>query len=822
MTVKTLSGSYTGGYTLSAAYSGLRITSQITVGPYGYGYASLVMPTGGTLATAGTILSYAYRDDGETGGDGAWFGQSASVRNSGTVRGGFGHYGYYYSDLEQPPAYSGGPGGNGGVGFDFAGQGGLTNTGRIAGGEGGPGSSSYGYGGNGGAAVLMRAGGAVTNSGHIVGGRGGEGGSALYRVAADGGEGGAGISLTGAGSVSNSGTIIGGAGGEGGGYSRFYFGETGHTYYGQPAPGGEGGAGVYLGGGGQLTNFGTIIGGAGGAGGAGGTFTSGGGHFTISAAPDGISGVGVRLAGAGTVINYGTIATVGGLAAVAFASPSDRLIAEAGSVFIGPVLGGGGAFELSGGTGTITGLGSHGRISGGVSATLAYFGVYQIDTGTWNLNGAYLSAGQLLTNAGTLNVVGGVQGTFTNLATGVIDAVGTPTTKFSASIANAGLVETTVSGGLDLDGATVSGAGVISAAGGSIRLLGADIVGGTLTSSAGAAIHVASGVDTLDGRTSALMNDGQVVIDNGETLTIRGVIDNSGTIAFGSAGKTTKLTFGVHGLTLTGGGEVFMGKQAGSLIVGPSASATLDNVANTIAGAGDLGGGRMSLNNESKGLIEAQSASALIIDTGPDTILNAGRIEAAGAGGLTIESALDNTGVLDAARGILAVEAAVTGAGRAVISGGTLSFASSFSQNVAFTGTTGVLELADSQAYAATVSGFSKTGGTSLDLADIAFVDGATTASYSGTSAAGVLTVTDGSHTSRIALKGDYLASTFTVSSDGHGGASVVDPVRASAPSALVAAMAGFRPRSGALLTRHGEEISARLALAVPRSVQRT
>src|SRR6516165_3460407 len=47
---------------------------------------------------------------------------------------------------------------------------------------------------------------------------------------------------------------------------------------------------------------------------------------------------------------------------------------------------------------------------------------------------------------------------------------------------------------------------------------------------------------------------------------------------------------------------------------------------------------------------------------------------------------------------------------------------------------------------------------------------------YSGTASGGTLTVTDGSHTANIALLGNYIASTFVTSSDGHGGTNVVDP----------------------------------------------
>jgi hypothetical protein len=47
---------------------------------------------------------------------------------------------------------------------------------------------------------------------------------------------------------------------------------------------------------------------------------------------------------------------------------------------------------------------------------------------------------------------------------------------------------------------------------------------------------------------------------------------------------------------------------------------------------------------------------------------------------------------------------------------------------------------------------------------------------YSGTASGGILTVTDGSHTANIALLGNYMASTFVTSSDGHGGTNVVNP----------------------------------------------
>jgi hypothetical protein len=105
--------------------------------------------------------------------------------------------------------------------------------------------------------------------------------------------------------------------------------------------------------------------------------------------------------------------------------------------------------------------------------------------------------------------------------------------------------------------------------------------------------------------------------------------------------------------------------------------------------------------------------------------------------------------------------------------GATLELASPYPGTVTFASTTGTLKLDNSTSFAGTVAGMA--GSDTLDLADINFAT-IGTPSFSGTSTAGVLTVTDGSHTANIALLGSYIASTFTVSSDGHGGTFVGDP----------------------------------------------
>ena len=105
-----------------------------------------------------------------------------------------------------------------------------------------------------------------------------------------------------------------------------------------------------------------------------------------------------------------------------------------------------------------------------------------------------------------------------------------------------------------------------------------------------------------------------------------------------------------------------------------------------------------------------------------------------------------------------------------VVAQGT-TFASTFSENVGF-GSTGRLVLSHSQTYGGTISAFSHTGTTSLDLTDIAF-SGGTKATYAGTAASGILTVTDGTHTANIHLTGNYLTATWTLSAAAGGGTHV-------------------------------------------------
>jgi hypothetical protein len=202
-----------------------------------------------------------------------------------------------------------------------------------------------------------------------------------------------------------------------------------------------------------------------------------------------------------------------------------------------------------------------------------------------------------------------------------------------------------------------------------------------------------------------------------------------------------------------------------NIIAGTAPTVTLDNVDNTISGAGQLGQGSLTLSNE--GTINATGVHALVIDTGANVIANAGTLEATGSGGLQINSAVANTGLLWANGGTITAQGEVTGAGHAEISGtGAIEFAAASSANATFdANASGHLILDDAFHFTGTVSGL--TVNDDIDLKGIAFGAG-TSLSFAENQAGtgGTLTVSDGVHTANIALLGQYDPAGFTEAAD--------------------------------------------------------
>jgi hypothetical protein len=245
-------------------------------------------------------------------------------------------------------------------------------------------------------------------------------------------------------------------------------------------------------------------------------------------------------------------------------------------------------------------------------------------------------------------------------------------------------------------------------------------------------------------------NAGTMTIGNGAILPLGGTIDNTGTITLQSAGDESDLEILVRGASLTGGGQVVLSDNSANVVFGGDASAILDNLDNTISGAGQLGQGQLTLHNE--GVIAATGTNALVIDTGANTVISIGTLRADGAGGLIVDSAISGGG------------AAVIGATSHIEFGAAADAAVNFDAGAA-----GTLKLDQSSTFTGTIAGFASADG--LDLADIGFSAGATLGYVANASnTGGGLTVNDGTHTTNLALLGQYAASGFQTASDQGGG----------------------------------------------------
>ncbi|HVV92199.1 MAG TPA: bluetail domain-containing putative surface protein [Hyphomicrobiales bacterium] len=227
----------------------------------------------------------------------------------------------------------------------------------------------------------------------------------------------------------------------------------------------------------------------------------------------------------------------------------------------------------------------------------------------------------------------------------------------TATTHNAGLLGALASAVLEIETTvTQAAAGVIKADGASAKVfLDGTIAGGHLQTANGGAIVVTSLNAIIDSTTAAgiVHNEGDLEIappiDNisgGEdpaALTLKGTLDNTGSLTVHSVVTAKTLHADAGGATLSGGGTVVLEKDDGdagdNVIAGPG---TLHNVDNTISGAGTIGADQfqpngLHLDNQAGGTIVADNAAAALTINALG-VANAGLIEDTAAGGLVIDN----------------------------------------------------------------------------------------------------------------------------------------------------------------------------------------
>jgi hypothetical protein len=244
-----------------------------------------------------------------------------------------------------------------------------------------------------------------------------------------------------------------------------------------------------------------------------------------------------------------------------------------------------------------------------------------------------------------------------------------------ATTQNAGLLGALASAALEIETTVTQAAGgIVKADGDGAKVfLDGTIAGGHLQTANGGAIIATSLDAVLDSTTAAgvVHNEGNLEIappfdninggGNAVALTLKGELDNAGSITLHSVVTTKTLQADSGGATLSGGGTVVMQADAGdagdNVITG---SGTLHNVDNTISGAGTIGAdpfqpngldtisgagtigadpfqpNGLHLDNQAGGTIDADNASKSLTLNAAE-VSNAGLIKDTSTGGLVID-----------------------------------------------------------------------------------------------------------------------------------------------------------------------------------------
>jgi hypothetical protein len=294
--------------------------------------------------------------------------------------------------------------------------------------------------------------------------------------------------------------------------------------------------------------------------------------------------------------------------------------------------------------------------------------------GTITLIDATQSAAALINGGGSstlTNVNNTIQGSgsigqggslaFVNQASGVVNANqsghGLVVSAFGG-VTNQGLIEATSGGSLSFSqNLTVNNAGgtISSVGSGSLALLINVTQGGTLTTSGGG---VMQGEGTLDGTThGTLNNQGTFSVPGGQSTTLIGSINNTGTLVVDDTNGNSSLSVAAgQNVTLTGGGTLMMNDatNTAAAFINGGASSTLTNVNNKIQGSGQIGQvGGLALVNQKKGVINASQLGHGLLLNPPAGATNQGLMEATNGSTLATTTPVSNSGKFSVAKNSL-------------------------------------------------------------------------------------------------------------------------------------------------------------------------
>lgn len=595
-----------------------------------------------------------FGNPGATGAAGAFISTATTI--NGVITGGAGGAG----QTAVNNVNTSGGGGGGGVGISSTADVVVGSSGRVTGGAGNmtPNAGS----GGGGVGVFSSANVMVVTGGQVTGGAGG--GHAVNGFA--GGGGGMGIVLTSGGTLLNSGTLRGGVGGAGG--------FTGS--------GGDGGAGVLLTAGGTVVNAagGVIVGG-----------TGGNARYNVNTQPlagrggAGVSGANVTLVNAGSITGAmsGTATGVGAppvvqAAAVRFTGGVNSLEIQAGSTIVGNVVAFSAADTLRLGGSTNANF----DVSLiGPAAQYQGFGLFEkTGSSTWTLTGTTTAVTPWRLSQGILVVssdgaLGDASGPLTFNGGTLQFGADLTTTRAMAITAAGGSVDTQTHDGLF--GGAITGTGGLTKTGtGTLTLTGANTYTGDTTIASGT-LQLGNG-GTSGSLAGNVVNNGALLLNRSNTLTLNGAISGNGTVS--QIGTGTTILTGAS--TYTGGTTI----SAGALQLG--AGGTSGSIVGQVANNGALVFNRsdvMTFDNTVVGTGAIQQIGSGTTRLNADNAAFAGTTDVR-AGTLSVNGLLGGTMTVFGGRlqGIGTVGGTMNEAGGTIAPGnsiGTLTIAGNYTSN---------------------------------------------------------------------------------------------------------------------------------------------
>jgi hypothetical protein len=326
-------------------------------------------------------------------------------------------------------------------------------------------------------------------------------------------------------------------------------------------------------------------------------------------------------------------------------------------------------------------LGANTKLTGGGTVTLSQ--------GTGNAIIEQASAGFTLENfnntiqgAGTIGNGGGL--TVQNDAAGTIVANTngqTLTLNPTSTVTNLGLLEATNGGTLAISGTTITNANAnITANGGTVTFASSVINQGTLNSLNGGVLETGlNGTSTLNGVT--ISTGSTYTTGNNTNLFVSGTITNNGNINVATGANDAVLGLNAN-TTLTGGGTVTLSQGTGAAIIQQqSAGLTLENVNNTIQGAGTIGNSALTVQNDASGKIIANTNGQTLTLNPSSDVTNLGLLEATNGGNLQISTTVANAG------GNITANGGTVTFQSSIINGGTLNSSNGGALQTAVNGT---------------------------------------------------------------------------------------------------------------------------------------